>query len=62
MLFNNTQDLSFLNDFEYLGQKGWFNIESKIEKKIVEIKPKKVGNFRKKTQLSLFSDQQTQWL
>ena len=61
MLFNNTQDLSFLNDFEYLDQKGWFNIESKIEEKIVEIKPEKVGNLRKKAQLSLFSDQQTQW-
>ena len=28
ILFNNESDISFLNEFEYLGVKGWFNIKS----------------------------------
>lgn len=55
MLFNNTQDLSFLNNFEYLGQRGWFNIEK--EQMTTEIESEKVGNLRKNGQISLFSDQ-----
>jgi len=36
MIFNNKQDLSFLNDFEYLGVGGWFDIKVNEEEETQE--------------------------